>query len=216
MTSLYLTRYRILLDTYGPQHWWPANSTFEMLIGAILTQNTNWRNVARALDNLRPYLDPQSMQRLSDERLNTLIRPSGFYRLKTARIRHFLSWYRHYDFDPQKAARADGRRLRRELLEVNGIGRETADAMLVYGFGKSFFIADAYARRLFLRLGDRLPKTYDALRRQVETQLPDDPAIYREYHALIVEHGKRCCRAKPDCRFCPLTAMCAWRKAHAD
>ncbi len=79
MTSLYLTRYRILLDTYGPQHWWPANSTFEMLMGAILTQNTNWRNVARALDNLRPYLDPQSMQRLSDERLNTLIRPSGFY-----------------------------------------------------------------------------------------------------------------------------------------
>lgn len=208
MKSDYMERFRILLDYYGPQHWWPARTTFEMLIGAILTQNTNWRNVDLSLKKLAPFLIPEKMERLGIDELAGLIRSSGFYRLKAQRIRSFLNWYRHYDYNTLKVGAREGLDLRQELLGVKGIGEETADAMLVYAFGKPFFIADAYARRLFTRLGDQVPKKYDALRAQVEKDLPDDLIVYQEFHALIVAHAKKHCRAVPNCEHCPLAAQC--------
>lgn len=208
-------RYTVLLRYYGPQHWWPAETVFEMLIGAILTQNTSWKNVDLALRNLKPYLTPEKMERLSPDKLAEYIRPSGFYRLKADRIRSFLSWYRKYQYNPKKAESVDGMPLREELLEVKGIGPETADAMLVYAFHKSFFIADAYARRLFSRLGDAIPKKYDDLRKRVEADLPDDLGVYQEYHALIVAHAKAHCRAKPICAGCPFLSHCPVPAAEA-
>ncbi|MDD9149148.1 endonuclease [Sporolactobacillus sp. CQH2019] len=213
MKADYMERFGILLDYHGPQHWWPAGSIFEMLIGAILTQNTNWKNVAISLKKLAPFLTPEKMERLEIDELAGLIRSSGFYRLKAQRIRSFLNWYRRYDYDPGKAGAEDGCELRKELLDVKGIGEETADAMLVYAFGKPFFIADAYARRLFTRLGDRVPKTYGALRAQVEKDLPHDLTVYQEFHALIVAHAKTHCRAVPSCEHCPLAAQCESRGA---
>lgn len=204
----YMERFRILMHYYGPQHWWPARTTFEMLIGAILTQNTNWKNVDLSLKKLAPFLVPEKMERLGTDELAELIRSSGFYRLKAQRIRSFLDWYKHYDYNPGKVEAMDGHVLRRELLDVNGIGEETADAMLVYAFGKPFFIADAYARRLFSRLGDPVPKNYDTLRVQVEKGLPADLDVYQEFHALIVAHAKKHCRAVSTCEQCPFASQC--------
>ncbi|WP_353947964.1 endonuclease III domain-containing protein [Sporolactobacillus sp. Y61] len=206
-----MERYHILLRSYGPQHWWPAESTFEMLIGAILTQNTSWKNVDLALKRLKPGLTPEKIERMSPETLADCIRPSGFYRLKAERIRSFLAWYRDYHYDPSRVSAVDASSLRNELLDVKGIGRETADAMLVYAFKKPFFIADAYARRFFTRLGDDVPKNYDDFRKQVEAGLPDDLAVYQEYHALIVAHGKMHCRAAARCDGCPFFSKCEAR-----
>jgi endonuclease-3 related protein len=197
---------------YGPQHWWPAESTFEMLIGAILTQNTAWQNAALALKKLKPYLIPEKMDRLPEDKLAECIRSSGFYRLKAQRIRAFLAWYRNYGYDPENVKKQNGAVLRKQLLSVKGIGEETADAMLVYAFDKPFFIADAYSRRFFTRLGDQSAQTYDAVKEQVESCLPPELTIYQEYHALIVVHGKRHCKASPVCEGCPFAGDCPARR----
>ncbi|WP_010632031.1 endonuclease III domain-containing protein [Sporolactobacillus vineae] len=215
MIPNHLKRYHILMSYYGPQHWWPAESTFEMLIGAILTQNTAWKNVDLALKKLKPYLSPEKMEKLPPEKLAECIRSSGFYRLKTRRIRAFLAWYKDYDYRPEKVAAENGYALRKQLLAVYGIGKETADAMLVYAFGKPFFIADAYARRLFTRLGDQVPKKYEAVRKEVERCLPDDLRVYQEYHALIDVHAKSRCKETPMCQGCPFAEVCQASMYHS-
>lgn len=200
------------MDHYGPQHWWPAESVLEMLIGAILTQNTAWENAALALEKLKPYMVPEKMDRLPEEKLAECIRSSGFYRLKAKRIRAFLTWYNKYGFDPEKVKQQNGAVLRKQLLSVKGIGEETADAMLVYAFDKPFFIADAYSRRFFTRLGDKMAHNYHDLKEQVESCLSTDLTIFQEYHALIVIHGKQHCKASPVCEGCPFAGDCPARQ----
>lgn len=214
MKMSHMKRYQILIGYYGPQHWWPAQSTFEMLIGAILTQNTAWKNVALALHKLGPYLSPEKLERLTDEKLEQCIRSSGFFRLKAKRIRAFLTWYKRYEYSLEKVKEQDADVLRKELLAVKGIGEETADAMLVYAFDKPFFIADAYSRRFFTRLGDQLPKQYEAIRKDVEQSLPDDLTVYQEYHALIDVHAKAQCKATPVCHECPFSEVCPASTSH--
>lgn len=203
--------YDKLYNRYGPQHWWPAESTFQMMVGAILVQNTSWRNVDKALIQVNPYLTPESIENLPTDQLAQLIRSSGFFNIKAKRIKAYLTWFKTYDYDVNKVKEIDQQQLRRELLEVNGIGRETADVMLLYAFDKPVFVVDAYARRIFYRIGFEMPSSYDAFRSLVEKELPDNLAIYNEYHALLVEHAKVHCKAKPVCNGCPLLAICERR-----
>lgn len=211
MMTFFLDIYKILYRYYGPQHWWPAESPFEVMISAMLVQNTNWNNVELALQQLSPYLEPKRLESLSVEQLATLIRSSGYYNVKAKRIRAFLTWLKTYDYDLEKIMQRDGVTLRNELLQINGIGAETADCILVYALEKPYFIVDNYTRRIFYRVGLDMPKHYDDFQQMVEAYLPKDVALYNEYHALLVEHGKRHCRKKPLCFSCPLAELCQKR-----
>ncbi|OZU89344.1 endonuclease [Virgibacillus indicus] len=200
--------YEKLYNHYGPQSWWPAETPFEMMVGSILVQNTNWRNVEKALLKLRPYLDPESIDLLPLEELAQLIRSSGFFNIKAKRIKAFIKWFKEYNFDIDRIKKKDRQELRIELLSINGIGRETADAMLLYAFEKPVFVVDAYARRIFHRIGYDMPVSYDGFQKLVEKELPYDLVIQNEYHALLVEHAKQFCRVKPICKGCPLLSIC--------
>ena len=211
MSQSYLQIYEKLYNYYGPQNWWPAETPFEMMIGSILVQNTNWRNVEKALERLRPHLEPEKIDKLPMEELAQLIRSSGFYTVKAKRIKAFISWFKQYDYDIAEIKTMTKEKLRQELLQIHGIGRETADVMLVYAFDKPIFVVDAYARRIFYRLGYDMPSSYDGFRELVEMELPSDVTLYNEYHALLVEHAKRTCRVKPICEACPLLDICEQR-----
>ena len=211
MKNKLLTIFEKLYAAYGPQHWWPAETPLEMMIGAILVQNTNWRNVEKAISRLKPYLTPEKLNALSPEELAVLIRPSGFYRLKSKRIKALLEWLETYDFQIEQLKRMDQSELREQLLSVNGVGKETADSILVYAFEKRVFIVDAYTRRIFYRIGIDLPGHYDVFREEVEKLLPQDIQIYSEFHALLVKHAKTFCKKKPLCGNCPLKDLCKQR-----
>lgn len=202
--------YEKLYGFYGPQNWWPADTPFEVMMGAILTQNTAWENVMKALENLQPYLDPQTLAEMDPEKLKILIRPSGFYNIKTKRIRNFLTWFGEKGYSIQALKAMEGGVLREELLGINGIGHETADSILLYALEKPFFVIDAYTRRLFHRLGFVLPKDYDEIQRVFEASLESNIDLYNEYHGLIVQHSKEVCRKKPLCTQCFLVSECPW------
>ena len=208
MPSLRLI-YDRLFRTWGPQGWWPARSPFEMMVGAILTQATSWHNVERAIENLRRAgaLQPKNMLALRTSRLRRLIRPAGFFRQKTRRLKAFSDWYvRRYRGSPAQMFRTPWRVLRGELLSLYGIGPETADAILLYAGGQPVFVVDAYTARVFRRhrlIGARAG--YAEIQQVAMRQLPRDTALYNAYHALLVEVGKRHChRTAPDCTHCPL------------
>lgn len=211
MSSVYQIIYDKLFQYYGPQYWWPAESSFEMMIGAILVQNTSWRNVDKALSNLKPILTPELIDELSADELARLIRSSGFFNIKTRRIKAFLEWFKSYHFDVKRIKKRPGHDLRKELLQIKGIGRETADVMLLYAFDKPIFVVDAYARRIFHRLGHDMPGSYDDFRKWVEMELPENLTLFNEYHALLVKHAKQHCRSKPICNSCPLWDICDQR-----
>ncbi|WP_125710876.1 endonuclease III domain-containing protein [Lacticaseibacillus porcinae] len=183
--------YHELVDLLGPSGWWPADSKFEILVGAILVQNTNWQNVDKSLDNLRhaTNFDPQAIADLSIDALQTLIRPSGFYRNKSRTINGLFSWLAHANFDLDAVAATDPQRLRQQLLALPGIGEETADAMRLYVFDQPTFIADNYCRRLFSWLGQDF-QTYAKLK--VHTHEVDgwDLIDAQEFHGLIDNFGK--------------------------
>ncbi|MFC3041121.1 endonuclease III domain-containing protein [Virgibacillus xinjiangensis] len=206
--SGYLLVYEKLMDFYGPQGWWPADTPFEMMIGSILVQNTSWRNVEKAFLKLRPYLEERTLYAMPVEELALLIRSSGFFNMKAKRIKAFLEWYERYDFHVSKVQQQDGKKLREELLSINGIGRETADVMLLYAFDHPVFVVDAYARRIFYRIGFNMPKAYDAFRGKVEEEVQGNLQFYNEFHALLVEHAKVHCKAKPICEGCPVFTFC--------
>ena len=205
--------FRSLYKAQGPQHWWPAQDRFEVMVGAVLTQNTAWVNVERAIEALNGAgaLDPEAILELSDARLAQLIRPSGYFNVKAARLKSLCRWYvaqggwqrlRHWSTD----------RLRDALLSVHGIGPETADDILLYAFERPVFVVDAYTRRLLDRLGHpRAQSRYDDLRTSIETALGPDTDLYNEYHALIVTHAKHVCRPNPLCGQCVLSKKCAWK-----
>lgn len=200
--------YNKLHSYYGPQNWWPGDTDFEIMLGAILTQNTSWENVEKAITNLKPYLDPYTIYEMEDKYLSELIRPSGFFNIKTNRIKNFLSWYKRKNFSIDNLRSMDTEMLRDELLNIKGIGRETADSIILYAVGKTIFVIDAYTKRLLSRLGFSLPKEYDFIQGMFHRSLDFDTYIFNEYHALIVIHGKTYCKSKPKCNDCFFNSFC--------
>jgi len=202
--------YHKLVAHYGHQQWWPADTEFEVMIGAILTQNTSWTNVEKAIARLRDVdcLSADCIDSQSHARLAELIRPSGYFNIKADRLKAYCQWYLlSGGFDAlQKLATED---LRKQLLQVHGVGPETADDILLYAFQRPVFVIDAYTRRLFSRLGwVSGDEPYDVLRLELEKRLGDDIVLFNEYHALLVMHGKETCRPKPRCGQCMLTQVC--------
>jgi endonuclease-3 related protein len=208
-----LRRYYVtLLRHLGPQGWWPARTRLEVILGAILTQNTAWTNAARALQMLRRagLLSLKKLRRAARAELETCVRPAGFYHQKAAAIGSFFEWLeRTCAGSFHKAFSLPPGRLREELLGVRGLGPETVDAILLYAGGRPFFVADAYTRRILARHGMVSPRAgYAAVQEFVHRSLPPDAEMFNEFHALLVEAGKRYCqRRQALCERCPLKAF---------
>lgn len=200
--------YRRLYKRFGPQHWWPGETPFEVIVGAILTQNTNWTNVEKAIANLKNAgaLSPKDLHALALEDLAELIRPAGYYNIKARRLTNFIAWlFEAYGGDLDAASPQRPDTLREQLLAINGIGPETADSILLYAFNKPVFVVDAYTCRILGR--HRLldgPADYESVREMMESGVPRDTALYNEYHALLVRLGKEFCKPRPRCQGCPL------------
>lgn len=197
--NVLLSLYDCLYSAYGRQDWWPADSPFEVMVGAVLTQNTSWRNVEKAINNLKDAdcLTPEKILSLDNEQLAGLIRPSGYFNVKTGRLKNLCAWL------PDKQGYRNKRRwqtekLRRSILSVNGIGPETADDILLYAFQRPVFVIDVYTRRLLSRIGMIYGnENYETIRAIFEQALPADVNLFNEYHALIVRHAKeKCSRQK--------------------
>ena len=204
--------YDRLHAAFGPQHWWPGESPFEIMVGAVLVQNTAWRNVVRAIANLRDagVMEPRAMVALAHEELAELIRPAGYFQVKARRLRNLLEFVvEQYDGSLEAMFRTDLPTLRDELLAVHGIGPETADAILLYSAGLRTFVVDTYAHRILARHGwIGYDAGYDEIKDFFESNLPADAALYNEYHALLVRVGKEFCRrAAPRCEQCPLACL---------
>lgn len=217
----WLEIYRALFAAFGPQHWWPGDTPIEVMIGAILTQNTAWSNVERAIARLaqaQPLSGPAILA-LEPARLAELIRPAGYFNLKARRLKAWCAFLEREAAldDPGRLGRHTPlATLRPRLLAVHGIGAETADSILLYALGRPSFVVDAYTRRIFSRLGLIDGKEpYAAIQAEFTRHLPEDAALYNEYHALIVHLGKGICRTKPCCRACPLAPGCRHAGAQA-
>ncbi len=205
-----LTLYDVLFSAYGPQNWWPAETPFEVMIGAILTQNTAWTNVERAIAAMKAanLLDAARIVEADAALLAETIRPAGYFNVKARRLRHFCRfWLREGGLEGLRNRPTE--RLRQQLLAVHGVGPETADDMLLYGFERPVFVIDAYTRRIGSRLGlldGDAP--YESLRKQFEEALPKDVELFGEYHALLVRHAKQACRTAPRCDACAMREAC--------
>lgn len=203
--------FEALLARYGALNWWPADTPFEVCVGAILTQNTNWLNVEKAIVNLKRegLLSAEALREIDEGRLAESIRPSGFFNVKSARLKGFVEWLLERYGSLDAMFEGDWVRLREELSAVRGIGPETCDSILLYAGGKPSFVVDAYTRRLFSRLGlVREEDDYHQVRALFMDHLPAKVPLFNEYHALIVEQCKRHCRKKPLCEGCPLSRFC--------
>ncbi|MBN1664604.1 MAG: endonuclease III domain-containing protein [Deltaproteobacteria bacterium] len=205
------TIYHALNDHFGDLHWWPGESQIEIIIGAILTQNTAWRNVEVAIDRLRSHrlLDQHKLLRIGDEELEALIRPSGYYRIKTQRLKNFIQFlFTYYDGRLDKLFSGDVALLRKQLLQVKGIGEETADSIILYAGDKPIFVVDAYTRRILERhfLIDKRA-TYGDMQAYFMDHLLRDIAVFKQYHALIVNTGKHFCTKNARCETCPLQKL---------
>ncbi|MEO0179947.1 MAG: endonuclease III domain-containing protein [candidate division WOR-3 bacterium] len=207
-TSEVLTQiFQRLFSAYGPQHWWPGDTPFEVCIGAILTQNTSWANVERAIENLkkRGVFDPDSLLEMDHEDLAALVRPAGYFNQKARKIRDFLIWFKEIGgFEGMEQVETSA--LRESLLSVRGIGPETADSILLYALGRPVFVVDAYTMRVLARHDIVGPDAdYEAVQSLFHDNLPREPQIFNEFHALFVRLGKtRCRRRGPLCEDCPL------------
>jgi len=200
--------YDALYSAYGPQHWWPARTPNEVVIGAILTQNTNWKNVERAIRSLRAAraLNWRALHERSVDEIAELIRPAGTFRVKARRLKAFVDFlYARYEGRLTAMRDVPLDVLREELLSVSGVGPETADCILLYALGRPTFVVDAYTRRMLVR-HHLAPHNadYATIKNLFEAALPADRALYNEYHALLVEVGKRHCRMRSSCDGCPL------------
>ncbi len=202
----------LLLDRYGPQGWWPGETPFEVMVGAVLTQNTAWSNVERAIANLKRagVLSCGAMLALAPEALAALIRPAGYFNVKAVRLQALCRFLVEAGGEAALAAR-DTPGLRTALLAVHGVGPETADDILLYAFGRPVFVVDAYTRRIGARLGLVAgDEGYEIIRRTFEAALGPDVAVFNEYHALLVRHAKVHCRPRPRCEGCPLATLCSF------
>ena len=202
-----LDYYRDLHTRYGPQNWWPAESPFEIMVGAILVQSTKWQNVEKAISTLKTYglLDPARILEIDEETLGLAIRSSGTYRVKARRLKGFVRWFVDRGADAGRIKELGVPRLREELLAIRGIGRETADAILLYAFELPTFVVDRYTWRVLTR-HELLPEdvTYDQMKELFEGSLERNRELYGEFHALIVRVGIEHCRSKAKCAGCPL------------
>ncbi len=205
--------YNRLYSAFGPQHWWPGETPFEIIVGAILTQSVSWNNVARAIDNLKraDLLDTRSLRDAPEERLASLVRPAGYYRQKAKKVKSFLGylWDRHGG-DLDRMFSTPFGVLREDLLRVWGLGPETVDSILLYAGGMPTFVVDAYTVRILGRLGViQRGESYQGVRRFFMDNLPCDPQLYNEYHALLVHLGKHfCTKRDPRCGNCPIGDVC--------
>lgn len=201
--------YDKLYQFYGLQNWWPTKDTkdleekrTEIIIGAILTQSTSWKNVEKALDNLAKenLFDFQKLSQISDEKLAELIKPAGFFNVKTKRLRSFTKWYMKNEISN------NAQTARKQMLDINGLGPETVDSILLYAFDKPIFVIDAYTKRLVERHQEifKTKISYDTLQEFFMKNLPKDIKIYQEFHALIVRLAKDFCHKKSCCDNCPL------------
>ena len=201
--------YDKLYRHFGPQAWWPGETPFEVIVGAILTQNTNWQNVSKAIANLKKakVLSPKKLCSLPQSRLAQLIRPSGYFNIKAKRLKEFLNFlFKNYEGSLKKMFSRPLEDLRKEILAVRGIGPETADSILLYAGGLPVFVVDAYTKRIFSRqklLSE--DADYHAVQKIFVENLKKDVRLYNEYHALIVRLGKDFCKkTKPRCEICPI------------
>lgn len=207
-----LNIYDAMYDALGPSHWWPGDTPFEIAVGAILTQNTNWKNVEKAIGNLKQAkcLEPRRMAALSQEKLADLIRPAGYFNIKANRLHNFLGFLeKEAEFEIERLANKELVDLRTVLLSVKGIGPETADSILLYALGYPTFVVDAYTHRMFTRHGIAYEDIdYHGLQAIFMDALPVNVSLYNEYHALIVRVGKNWCKKKAGlCDVCPLRTL---------
>ena len=221
--------YKRLLSLHGPQGWWPIvnprtmaseyflnaprnrNDFFEIAIGAILTQNVSWKNVDTAIALLKKnkLLDPASIKRIRTASLAKIIRSTGYYNQKSKKMKNFITWYGRYDRSYDKLLDKDPAELRNELLGVNGIGPETADSILLYALNHKIFVIDAYTKRIFSRLGICTGReTYSDMQNMFHECFKGTVQEFKEYHALLVAHGKIHCKKKPVCNRCGLSDLC--------
>jgi len=204
-----MAMYRALFKAYGPQHWWPGDTPFEIMVGAVLTQNTAWINVEQAIKNLKRehLLSPARLRAVAPRRLAQLIRPSGYFNIKANRLAHLMDFLAgRYRGSLARMLRDDTGELRKGLLLVNGIGPETADSIILYAAGKPVFVVDAYTKRIFTRHGLVSERAgYDDVQELFRGSLPGDTGLFNEYHALLVKVGKIHCKKRaPKCPGCPL------------
>ncbi len=207
-SNILLNIYDRLFKSFGKQHWWPGDTDFEIVIGAILTQNTNWTNVEKAIKNLKKakMFTPRKLHEIDINRLAELIKPSGYFNVKARRLKHFIEWlFQKYNGSLSRMFKQDYVKLREELLSINGIGRETADSILLYAAQKPTFVIDAYTKRVLVR-HELIPEDYEyeEMKAFFEENLPEDVSLYNEYHALLVRVGKYYCKPKEQCEECPL------------
>ena len=210
--------YERLYRHFGPRHWWPAETVFEVIIGAILVQNVSWKNTQTALNNLKKcgILTLEGLDEVPTEKLEELIRATRYYRIKARKIKAFVSFVlENYGGSLEKFLSLPLSRLREELLNIYGIGEETADSIILYGSGQPIFVVDAYTRRIFNRLGMFEEKAgYRVIQEYFMRHLQPDPALFNEYHALLDYLGSRLCSSnKPVCGECPLEEICRYKKA---
>jgi endonuclease-3 related protein len=212
MSTNVMQAYDRLFAAFGPQQWWPGDSPFEIMVGAVLVQNTAWRNVERAIANLRDasVMEPRAMYALAPAELSELIRPAGYYQVKGGRLRNLLKFViDEYDGSLDAMFHADVTVLREQLLSISGIGPETADAILLYAGGLPTFVVDSYTHRVLARHGwIEYDAGYHDIKEYFESCLPADTRLYNEYHALLVRVGKEFCRrSAAKCTACPLADL---------
>ncbi len=203
--------YKKLYKAFGPQHWWPGETPFEVAIGAILTQNTNWGNVEKAICNLKKerLLNAAALKTLPPARLASLIRPAGYFNVTARRLRHFVDFLmRQHSGSMARMKKEETETIRKKLLGVNGIGPETADSIILYALQKPVFVIDAYTKRVLSRHNIlQHDSSYEDFQGLFHLNLGRDVQLFNEYHALIVRVAKEFCRTKPLCAGCPLEGI---------
>jgi endonuclease-3 related protein len=209
MTNIIYDIYKTLYKTYGPQHWWPAKTKLEIIIGAILTQNTSWHNVEKAITNLKKYklISVDKLHKIKIEVLQKVIRPAGFYKQKSQTLKNLISFLmKEYNGKITTFLKEKQNILREKLLAIKGIGKETADSIILYAANKPLFVVDKYTRRIFSRHSIIKNENieYDKLQNLITKNLPKKVKIYNEFHALLVKVGKSLCKRVPHCEQCPL------------
>lgn len=200
--------YEALYARYGDLHWWPAKTPFEVIVGAVLTQNTAWSNVEKAIANFGDNLTPEFIANAEIAELAEIIRPSGFFNQKAGYLKAVTTWFSSYGFDVAAVKREPLGKLRSELLSVKGVGRETADSILLYAFEFPTFVVDAYTMRLCARVPVPAGNSYEQVKGYFEQNIPKSAEMYNNFHALIVINAKEHCRKRPLCDGCPLNGSC--------
>lgn len=209
--NIFLAIYNCLYSAYGPQRWWPARSRLEVIVGAVLTQNTSWKNVESALGNIKKHdlLSVEKIHGTGVSALAPIVRSAGCYNVKARRLKNFIDFLmREYGGSLSAMFKVSTPILRRQLLEINGLGEETVDCILLYGGRRPVFVVDAYTRRIFFRHGLIAEQAvYADIQKKCMDALPPDSALFNEYHALIVALGKTRCGKQPRCSGCPMQGV---------